>query len=69
MVEQDRSCIELLVQISAVIAASRSVEHVLFEAHLRGSLTECDDQHRDRAELLPELISTIERLRRPVDAR
>lgn len=67
MVEEDQYCLDVLTQLSAIIAAARQTGILVLEDHIRGCVV---DQHgateEDREELLVELIGAIDRFGRTV---
>jgi DNA-binding FrmR family transcriptional regulator len=67
MVEEDQYCLDVLTQLSAVIAAARQTGLLVLEDHIRGCVmgTEGADDI-DREELLAELIGAIDRFGRSV---
>ena len=64
MVEDDRYCIDILTQISAVISSLQSVGLVLLEDHIEGCVVNADPE--DRGERLQELNKAIARFTRSV---
>lgn len=64
MVEDDRYCIDILTQISAVISSTQSVGLVLLEDHIRGCVVNAEPE--DREERLQELNKAIARFTRSV---
>lgn len=64
MVEDDRYCIDVLTQISAVISSLQSVGLVLLEDHIRGCVVNAEPE--DREERLDELNKAIARFTRSV---
>jgi len=64
MVEEDKYCVDILTQISAIISSTRSVGLLLLEDHIRGCVV--DAQPADREERLQELNRAIERFTRSV---
>jgi CsoR family transcriptional regulator, copper-sensing transcriptional repressor len=64
MIEKDAYCVDVLTQLSAIIAAARGVGMLVLEDHIRGCvITAPDDQREDR---LDELTEAIERFTRTV---
>lgn len=62
MVERDDYCIDVLTQLSAVMAATRSVGLVVLDSHIRGCVVgTCRHDHHDQEEMLDELSTAIER--------
>ncbi len=64
MVEDDKYCIDILTQISAIVASSRSVGLLLLEDHIRGCVVTASPEERDAT--LDELNRAIERFTRSV---
>src|ERR687894_3011436 len=53
MVEQDQYCVDVLTQLSAIIAAARSTGLLVLEDHIRGCvLGTCRHGHADQEEIL-----------------
>jgi DNA-binding FrmR family transcriptional regulator len=67
MVEEDQYCLDVLTQLSAIIAAARQTGLLVLEDHVRGCvLGTADADEIDREELLTELIGAIDRFGRSV---
>jgi CsoR family transcriptional regulator, copper-sensing transcriptional repressor len=64
MVEDDKYCIDILTQLSAIIASARSVGLLVLEDHIRGCVVDGDPA--DREATLAELTDAIERFTRTV---
>jgi CsoR family transcriptional regulator, copper-sensing transcriptional repressor len=64
MVEDDKYCIDILTQLSAIIASTRSVGLLVLEDHIRGCVVDGDPADRDAT--LAELTRAIERFTRSV---
>ena len=65
MVEQDQYCLDVLTQLSAIMAAARGVGLLVLEDHLRGCvLGTCEHGHANREDILEELTGAIERFTR-----
>jgi CsoR family transcriptional regulator, copper-sensing transcriptional repressor len=62
MVEEDRYCVDILTQISSLIAASRSIGLVLLEDHIRGCVLNADDKEA----AISEVTEAIERFSKSV---
>jgi DNA-binding FrmR family transcriptional regulator len=62
MVEEDRYCVEILTQLSSIIAAARGIGLLLLEDHIRG----CVMQAEDKEAAVQELSEAIERFTRSV---
>jgi CsoR family transcriptional regulator, copper-sensing transcriptional repressor len=64
MIEKDAYCVDVLTQLSAIIAAARGVGMLVLEDHIRGCVINApDDEREDR---LDELTEAIERFTRTV---
>jgi DNA-binding FrmR family transcriptional regulator len=68
MVEEDQYCLDVLTQLSAIIAAARQTGLLVLEDHVRGCVlgAERAQDEIDREELLTELIGAIDRFGRSV---
>ena len=70
MVEEDQYCLDVLTQLSAVIAAARQTGLLVLEDHVRGCVLGSEHPQAqdeiDREELLTELIGAIDRFGRSV---
>ena len=64
MVENDQYCVDVLTQISAIIAALRTTGLLVLEDHVRGCVMGAGPE--DREAVLDELTSAIERFTRSV---
>lgn len=64
MVEEDRYCIDILTQISAVISSAQSVGLVMLEDHIRGCVVGAAPDEQEERVL--ELNKAIERFTRSV---
>lgn len=62
MVENDRYCIDILTQVSAIQAALNSFNRVLLNNHIKTCVV--DDVRNDRMETVDELCSTLQKLMR-----
>jgi DNA-binding FrmR family transcriptional regulator len=60
MVEEDTYCLDVLTQLSAVIAAAEKVGLKVLEGHIRGCLTEAIDSDGGE-EKITELTTVLER--------
>ena len=64
MIEKDAYCVDVLTQLSAIIAAARGVGMLVLEDHIRGCVISApEDEREDR---LDELTEAIERFTRTV---
>ena len=68
MVEEDQYCLDVLTQLSAIIAAARQTGLLVLEDHVRGCVlgSEHAQDEIDREELLTELIGAIDRFGRSI---
>ncbi len=64
MVEEDKYCVDVLTQISAVVAGLRATGLLVLEDHIRGCVIGSDPA--DQEATLDELMSAIERFNRSV---
>jgi DNA-binding FrmR family transcriptional regulator len=67
MVENDEYCLDVLTQLSAIIAAARQTGLLVLEDHVRGCVLGTGHSDEiDHEELLTELIGAIDRFGRSV---
>ena len=65
MVDEDQYCVDVLTQLSAIIAAARQTGLLVLEDHIRGCvLGTCRHGHDDQEEIVDELTGAIERFTR-----
>lgn len=69
MVDEDEYCLDILTQLSAIIAAARQTGLLVLEDHVRGCVAgalqpDADETHRE--EMLTELMGAIDRFGRSV---
>jgi DNA-binding FrmR family transcriptional regulator len=65
MVEEDQYCVDVLTQLSAIIAAARSAGLLILEDHIRGCVIGTGGHgHADQEAILDELTQAIERFTR-----
>ncbi len=64
MVEEDQYCLDVLTQLSAIIAAARATGLLVLEDHIRGCVVDGDPENREAT--LAELTAAIERFTRTV---
>lgn len=64
MIEDDKYCIDILTQVSAVIASTRSVGMLVLEDHIKGCVMDAGPDEREAT--LAELNQAIERFVRSV---
>jgi DNA-binding FrmR family transcriptional regulator len=67
MVDEDQYCLDVLTQLSAIIAAARQTGLLVLEDHVRGCVWDLSTRMTiDREELLTELIGAIDRFGRSI---
>ena len=59
MIDEDAYCVDVLTQLSAIIAAARGVGLVVLEDHIRGCVIDAPESEREGR--LDELTEAIER--------
>ena len=65
MVQEDKYCVDILTQISAIQSALRQTGLLILEDHMRNCVMgTCSHGHHDQEELLSELSEAIERFTR-----
>ena len=64
MVEEERYCVDILTQISAIVAGLRATGLVILEDHIRGCVLSAGEDQQE--EILDELMGAIERFNRSV---
>ncbi|MDQ2682549.1 MAG: metal-sensitive transcriptional regulator [Chloroflexota bacterium] len=65
MVDEYQYCVDILTQLSSIIAAAKGVGLVVLEDHARGCmLGTCEHGHTDQDAMLSELMEAIERFTR-----
>lgn len=62
MVEEDKYCVDVLTQLSSIIAAARAIGLVLLEDHIRGCVLNAEDKEAS----IQELTEAIERFTKSV---
>lgn len=62
MVEEEKYCVDVLTQLSSIIAAARAIGLVLLEDHIRGCVINADDKEAS----IQELTEAIERFTKSV---
>lgn len=64
MVEDDQYCVDVLTQISAIVAGLRATGLVILEDHIEGCVLNASPEEQE--EVLEELMGAIERFNRSV---
>lgn len=62
MVEEDKYCVDILTQLSSIIAAARGIGLLLLEDHIRGCVLNAEDKEAK----IQELTEAIERFTKSV---
>jgi CsoR family transcriptional regulator, copper-sensing transcriptional repressor len=62
MVEEDKYCVDILTQISSIMAAARGIGLLVLEDHIRGCVTNADDKEA----ALQEVMDALERFTKSV---
>jgi DNA-binding FrmR family transcriptional regulator len=62
MVEEDQYCVDVLTQLSAIIASARATGLLVLEDHIRGCVVGAEPDEREA--VLDELTTAIERFTR-----
>ena len=65
MVEEDKYCIDILTQLSAIIAGCRATGLLVLEDHIRGCVVNGDPTEQDA--VVDELMTAIERFNRSLN--
>ena len=65
MVEEDQYCVDILTQLSAIIAGCRATGLLVLEDHIRGCVINGDPTDRDAT--IDELMTAIERFNRSLN--
>ena len=60
MVEEDRYCVDVLNQLSSVIAASQKVAAIIMKDHIKGCVREALTRNEHSDEYINELVSVVE---------
>ncbi len=61
MVEEDRYCVDVLNQLSSVIAATQKVAAIILQDHIRGCVRDALTRDERSDELVDELVTVIGR--------
>ncbi len=61
MIENDRYCVDVLDQLSSVIAATRKVAGIIMRDHIRGCVHDALSRDDRSDEYVNELIAVVER--------
>ncbi|MBI4296612.1 MAG: metal-sensitive transcriptional regulator [Chloroflexi bacterium] len=61
MVEQDKYCVDVLNQLSSIIAATQKVATIIMKDHIRGCVREALTRNEHSDQYIDELVSVVER--------
>ena len=66
MIQEKRYCIEILIQLSSIVGAIKSVEENILERHLKGCVRHSFNKgsREDRQEKVEEVIDVLKKFRR-----
>ncbi len=64
MVEEDRYCVDVLDQLSSIIAASQKVAAIIMKDHIKGCVREALTGSEHGEETINELVGVVERFTR-----
>lgn len=59
MIEGDKQCVDVLIQVAAVRAAVNKVGTMIFENHSRGCLLKAVEEENDKDAAIEELITVL----------
>ena len=61
MVEEDRYCVDVLNQLSSIIAASQRVAGIVMKDHIKGCVRDALTRNENSDQYINELVSVVER--------
>ncbi len=64
MVEEDKYCVDVLNQLSSVIAATQKVAIIILQDHIRGCVRDALSQDEHGDDYVNELVTIVERFTR-----
>ena len=64
MVEEDKYCVDVLNQLSSVIAATQKVANIIMRDHIKGCVRDALTRNENSDEYVNELVSVVERFAR-----
>ncbi len=59
MIDEDRGCNDILIQVSAVRSAVNRVGGIVLENHLKHCMTKCKNEEAEKEQTIDELIETM----------
>lgn len=64
MVEEDKYCVDVLNQLSSIIAAARKVATIIMKDHIKGCVRDALTRNENSEEYVNELVEVVERYTR-----
>ncbi|MFH1382642.1 MAG: metal-sensitive transcriptional regulator [Chloroflexota bacterium] len=64
MVEEDKYCVDVLNQLSSIIAATQKVAAIIMKDHIKGCVRDALTRNENSEEYVNELVSVVERFTR-----
>jgi len=64
MIEEDRYCVDVLYQLSSIIAATRKVSGIVLRDHIRGCVRDALSRDERSDDYVNELLTVVEKLTR-----
>lgn len=61
MIEDDKYCVDVLNQLSSIIAASQKVANIIMKDHIKGCVRDALTRNENSDEYVNELVSVVER--------
>lgn len=61
MVEEDKYCVDVLNQLSSIIAATQKVATIIMKDHIKGCVRDALTRNENSEEYVNELVSVVER--------
>ena len=61
MVEEDKYCVDVLNQLSSIIAATQKVANIIMKDHIKGCVRDALTRNENSEEYINELVSVVER--------
>lgn len=61
MIEGDKYCVDVLNQLSSIIAATRKVADIILKDHINGCVRDALTRNENSEEYVDELVSVVER--------
>jgi DNA-binding FrmR family transcriptional regulator len=61
MVEEDKYCVDVLNQLSSIIAATQKVANIIMKDHIKGCVRDALTRNENSDEYVNELVSVVDR--------